>query len=113
MSAADKFLLYMLKSLSPIEQILWHADPLLGNDRLYKSFLYCPLVMLTTPLDAAKPQAQDTVSQLQDVIVAATANLCNGEIREFEELIAEYEEVSATKSSDYGQTDRMYHHTDV
>jgi hypothetical protein len=39
------------------------------------------------------------------VLAAPRSNLSNEETQELEELIAEYEDVFATKKSDYGWTD--------
>jgi hypothetical protein len=55
----------------------------------------------------------DTRVTGQDVIPVVGSNLRNREIRELEELIAEYEDVFATNSSNYGQTNRVYHHIDL
>jgi hypothetical protein len=47
------------------------------------------------------------------MMVAARPNLGDGEIRELEDLITEYEEVFAAQRGDYGRTDRVYHRIDT
>jgi hypothetical protein len=59
---------------------------------------YFEQVMVVTPFDDEAPLAHKTATLLQDVIVAARQNLSDEEIREFEELITEYEEMLHNKS---------------
>jgi hypothetical protein len=59
-----------------------------------------------------KAQIQETAAfreQLQDTIATARSDTCDTETEELEKLITEYKDVFVTKSSDYRQTDRMYH----
>jgi hypothetical protein len=46
-----------------------------------------------TPPDVGQPQAQDSSSKLEDVIAAAKPHITNGELRELEELLTEYEDI--------------------
>jgi hypothetical protein len=70
----------------------------------------CEPIALVTQCDAAALQDQDNFLNLQDMIVAARPNLGDGEIRELEDLITEYEEVFAAQSGDYY---RVYHCIDT
>jgi hypothetical protein len=51
-------------------------------------------------------QAPASSSKVQEVTEAARSNLSDGEFQELEDLIAEYEDIFATGSEDYGRTDR-------
>jgi hypothetical protein len=66
--------------------------------------------MPVTPTDVEQPQVQNTTPKLQDVFAAARPAPSDNETRELEELITEYRDIFATKSSDYRRTDRVYHH---
>jgi hypothetical protein len=61
----------------------------------------------------SKPETQGTNPQLPDVIVASRPNLSNKKIQKVEKLITKYENIFATNSSNYGRTDRVYHHTEA
>jgi hypothetical protein len=47
------------------------------------------------------------------VVSSARTNLNVGESQVFEEFITEFQEILATKSDDYGRTDRVYHRIDT
>jgi hypothetical protein len=58
-------------------------------------------------------QAQESSSKLQDVTEAARPQLSNGEFRELEEFLAEYEDIFAVDSEDHGRTNKVYHRIDT
>jgi hypothetical protein len=68
-----------------------------------------------TPHEAVEPQTQHTVPQSTVIGHDFTArlNLSNREIQELEELITELKDIFVSKSSAYGQTNRVYHHIDA
>jgi hypothetical protein len=55
----------------------------------------CEPVTLVPLTDRGQPQARDAISRLWDVTEAARPQLDDGEFRELEELIAEYEDIFA------------------
>jgi hypothetical protein len=44
---------------------------------------------------------------------AARPHISNGEFQEFEELLAEYEDIFAVDSRDHGRSNRVYHRIDT
>jgi hypothetical protein len=70
-------------------------------------------VTLVNPPDFEQPQAQDANSKLQDVTQAARPHLGNGKFQELEELLAEYEDISAVDREDHGRTKKVYHSIDT
>jgi hypothetical protein len=46
-------------------------------------------------------------------MAVARTNLSSAESREMEELLAHNRDIFATKSDDYGRTNRVYHHMDT
>jgi hypothetical protein len=73
----------------------------------------CEPVMLVTPPDVGQPQAQDSSSKLEDVIEAAKPHLTNGEFRELEELLTEYEDIFVGDNEDYVRTNKVHHRIDT
>jgi hypothetical protein len=65
--------------------------------------------MLVTSPDEEQPQVQDTTLKLQDVIAAARPNLSDAEYQKLEQLLTEYGDIFAKKTSDYKWTERVYH----
>jgi hypothetical protein len=60
-----------------------------------------------------QPQTQEPRSKLKEVVTAAKPNLTNGEFQELEELLTEYEDISAEDDEDYGRTNKVYHRIDT
>jgi hypothetical protein len=69
--------------------------------------------MLVTTPDLEQPQARHLSSKLQDITEAARPHLSNGELHDLEELLAEYKDIFAVYSEDYGQTNKVYHSIDT
>jgi hypothetical protein len=74
---------------------------------------HCEPVTLVTLPDTEQPQARDASSKLQDVTEAVRPHLDDGEFRELEELVAEYEDIFAVDSQDHGRTIKVYHRIDT
>jgi hypothetical protein len=74
---------------------------------------HCEPVTLVTIPDLEQPQARELSSKLQDVTEAARPHLSHGELQEFEELLADYENIFAVGSEDQRWTNKLYHRTDM
>jgi hypothetical protein len=73
---------------------------------------YCKLVTLVTPLKTVQHQTQEMsrlCKQLWSMVTSARTNLSSDKNWELEDLITEFYDIFATKSSDYGQTNWVYH----
>jgi hypothetical protein len=67
-------------------------------------------------LDDLEPQPQRTwgpSEHLQWVVSSVKPNLSTKEAQKMGEFISEFQDIFATESDDYGQTDKLYHHTDT
>jgi hypothetical protein len=73
---------------------------------------HCEPVTLVTSPDVEQPQASDIKPKLLGVTTAARPHLNTTEFQELEELVAEYADIFARNSEDYGRKDKVYHRID-
>jgi hypothetical protein len=60
-----------------------------------------------------EPRRKRGLKKLREVIVGARPDLSIREAHALEELIADYQDVFATKSGDHGRTEKLYHRIDT
>jgi hypothetical protein len=70
-------------------------------------------VTMVAPSDLEQLLARHSSPKKKDVIAAARLHLSVGGIQNLEELLAEYEDIFAVDSEDYGRNNREYHRIDM